>query len=103
MTAPEAIAVHFPGIVIDAIPPKPAAPFNVRGMRFSPSDFTTHGYTKGCQGCMNLQLGSQVRRPHREQCLKIIEECLMEIEVGRNRKDRESARHEEELTHKLQT
>ena len=64
----------------------PDTSVTVRRMRLEPRDFQVHSYTAGCQGCVHLQRNAGTRRPHTEACRKIMEECMVTTEEGRQRK-----------------
>ena len=71
---------------------EPAIP---RRMRIKPSDLQTHGYTIGCPGCEAVQLGTDLRRNHTEDCRVRIEGKVRETEEGQGRMDRAKARLDE--------
>ena len=50
-----------------------------------PEDFQTFGYTVGCPGCDQLQMGGSVRRNHTDACRNRIETELDKTEVGKDR------------------
>ena len=53
--------------------------------KLNPGDFTRHGYTVGCPGCEQLQLGSPVRKNHTEACRKRMETELSKTSDGQER------------------
>ena len=44
------------------------APMVPRRARLKPEDFEKFGYTVGCPGCDQLQIGGSTRRNHNEAC-----------------------------------
>ena len=83
-------------------PPDAADLPHVRRMRLDKGDFIDHGYTAGCGGCIALQRGLGVSRNHTEQCRSRMEKAVEKSDVGRARKERVEARHEDRLTHELE-
>ena len=59
-----------------------------RRTRLTPDDFQTFGYTVGCQGCEQLQVGSPLRRNHSQACRDRIEMELSKTDQGKDRLDR---------------
>ena len=57
----------------------------LRRAKLNPGDFTRHGYTVGCPGCEQLQLGSPVRKNHTEACRKRMETELSKTSEGQER------------------
>ena len=91
------------GIVAhDELPPEVGTSTPRRRMRLAPSDFLIHGYTAGCAGCVDLRRKMGLSKNHSESCRLRMEECLAATAEGRSRKERESARREEEPTRALE-
>ena len=67
----------------------PAIP---RRMRINPADVVKYGFTIGCQGCEAVQLGSDVRRNHSDECRSRIEKEIEETEGGKKRLQRAKGR-----------
>ena len=63
-----------------------------RRAKLTPGDFAQHGYTVGCPGCEQLQLGSSVRRSHTEECRKRIESELIQTSDGQEQLGRAKGR-----------
>lgn len=100
-TLPDRIAIE-PGVVAhDDLPPEPEVTVTRRRMRLAPEDFSRHGYTAGCPGCIALRRKAPSKN-HSESCRKRMEECLGETAEGRNRKEKEASRKEQELTEALE-
>ena len=59
-----------------------------RRMRLNPDDFTAHGFTDGCRGCIWLQDQVGIRPGHSEACRKNMEEVIKEAAGGQERIDR---------------
>ena len=57
------------------------APMVPRRARLKPEDFDKLGYTIGCPGCDQLQIGGPARRNHNEVCRDRIEAELMKSEL----------------------
>ena len=90
------------GVGHDKLPPEFDTSTPRRRMRLAPSDFLIHGYTAGCAGCVNLRRKKGPGKNHSESCRLRMEECLAASAEGSSRKERESARREEELTKALE-
>ena len=56
-----------------------------RRARLKPEDFQTFGYTVGCPGCDQLQVGGPVRRNHSDICRDRIEAELSKTDTGKDR------------------
>ena len=67
-----------------------------RRARLQPGDFQNVGYTVGCLGCDQFQIGGSTRRNHIEECRNRIEAELNNTDLGKDRlgkaKDRLDAR-----------
>ncbi len=61
------------------------APMVPRLARLKPEDFQEFGYTVGCPGCDQLQIGGSLRRNHTDACRDRIEAELDKTEVGTDR------------------
>ena len=84
------------------LPPMPDVQVKTRRLRLLPRDFQVHGYTGGCPGCVHIRRGSiGPSRNHTVECRARIEGELDKSAEGRSRKERETARREEELTQRL--
>jgi hypothetical protein len=59
-----------------------------RRVKFRQEDFIEFGYTAGCPGCESLQLESNVRRGHNEECGKRMEEALSKTDRGKDKLER---------------
>ena len=69
-----------------------------RRLMLHPRDFEKHGFTAGCPGCIALKAGKQSRGGrHSEKCRERIEKELMKTPEGRERKERERLRREQEF------
>ena len=63
--------------------PNPAAaPMMPRRIRLRQEDFIEYGYTVGCPECKSIQLDSNVRRGHNEECRARMEEELSKSDRG---------------------
>ena len=60
--------------------------------KLNPGDFARHGYTVGCPGCEQLQLGSSIFRNHTEDCRERIESELANTSDGQERLGRAKER-----------
>ena len=84
-STPVGVRIHSPA----AHNPNPgAAPTVPRRTRLKPEDFIEHGYTIGCAGCEQLQLKSEVRRNHSDQCRLRLELEMAKSSSGQERLDR---------------
>ena len=61
------------------------APMVPRRARLKPEDFQAFGYTVGCPGCDQLQIGGTIRRNHNDVCRDRIEAELIKTDVGKDR------------------
>ena len=61
------------------------APMIPRRARLKPEDFPELGYTVGCAGCDQLQIGGNVRCNHSEACRSRMEAELQKSERGKDR------------------
>ena len=61
------------------------APMVPRKARLKPEDFQTFGYTIGCPGCHQLQIGRPVMRNHNDICRDRIEAELNKTDSGKHR------------------
>ena len=70
-----------------------------RRMNLVQADFERFGWTPGCPACTHPRRGgdSRKRHPHSEVCRERIEKAILSTPEGQARKDRETARREEEL------
>ena len=59
-----------------------------RRLKLRKKDFIGHGYTIGCPGCESIQLSSNVRRGHNEECRSRMEKELSETDRAVRAKDR---------------
>ena len=71
-----------------SMPNPAAAPILPRRMKLRQEDFIDHGYTIGCPGCESIQLGSNVRRGHSEECRSRMERELINSDRAVRAKDR---------------
>ena len=69
------IEIRMPMVGTPASVPEMPQPIPRRA-KLNPGDFARHGYTVGCPGCQQLQLGSSIRRNHTEECRRRIESEL---------------------------
>ena len=65
-----------------------AAPIMPRRMKLRQEDSIDHGYTIGCPGCESIQLDSNVRRGHNEECRSRMEKELSKTDRAVRAKDR---------------
>jgi len=65
-----------------------ATPIMPRRMKLRQEDFIDHGYTIGCPGCESIQLESNVRRGHNEECRSRMEKELSKSDRAVRAKDR---------------
>ena len=73
------------------------APMVPRRARLKPEDFQTFGYTVGCPGCDQLQIGGPVRRNHNDICRDRIEAELSKTGTGKDRLGRAKDRLDAEI------
>ena len=63
-----------PHTAAPSIPNQAVAPMMPRRIRLRQEDFVEYAYTVGCPGCKSIQLESNVRRGHNEECRARMEE-----------------------------
>ena len=68
-----------------------------RRARLKPEDFQELGYTVGCPGCDQLQIGGSIRRNHNDVCRDRIEAALSKTEHGKDRLGRAQDRLDTKL------
>ena len=68
-----------------------------RRARLKPEDFEQFGYTIGCPGCDQLQIGGSLRRNHTDVCRDRIEAALSTTEHGNDRLGRAQDRLDAKL------
>jgi hypothetical protein len=73
------------------------APMVPRRARLKPEDFVQFGYTVGCPGCDQLQIGGSLRRNHTDVCRDRIETALSTTEHGKDRLGRAQDRLDAKL------
>ena len=73
------------------------APMVPRRARLKPEDFEKFGYTVGCPGCDQLQIGGSARIIHNEVCRDRIEAELMKTESGKDRVDKAKDRSDAKI------
>ena len=61
-----------------------AAPMMPRRARLQPGDFQNFGYTVGCPGCDQFQIGGSTRRSRTEECRNRIEGELKNTDLGKD-------------------
>ena len=76
-----------------SIPNPAAAPVMPRRIRLRQEDFVEYGYTAGCPGCESIQLGSNVRREHNEECRSSMEEELSKTDRDKEMSGRTTYHH----------
>ena len=86
-----------PHTAATSIPNTEAAPTMPRRIRLRPEDFVAHGYTIGCPGCESIQLESNVRRGHNEECRARMEEELSKTNRGKEMIGRAKDRIDEKV------
>ena len=62
-----------------------------RRTKLKPSDFERHGFTVGCLGFEQIQLGFLNRKNHTEACRKRMEDELSKASDGQDRLERAKA------------
>ena len=72
-------------------------PMVPRRARLTPGDFQEFGYTVGCPGCDQLQIGGSLRRNHTDDCRDRIEAALSTTEHGKDRLGRAQDRLDAKL------
>jgi len=85
------IEVRMPTVSTPASVPEMPQPIPRRA-KLNPGDFARHGYTVGCPGYQQLQLGSSIRRNHTEECRRRIESELDKTSDGQERLGRAKER-----------
>ena len=80
-----------------SIPNTVAAPMMPRRTRLRQEDFKEYGYTVGCPGCESIQLESNVRRGHNDECRARMEEELSNTDRGKEIMGRTKDRIDEKV------
>ena len=68
---------------------------------FKRKDFVEHGFTGGCEGCNRLRDKRQAR-PHTEECVERMKECLKSSAEGRERLRDAEDRNLEEMARQVE-
>ena len=99
---PDKITTEPSPVVTDGLPEMPEVTAKSRRMRLVPQDFQLYGYTGGCPGCIHLRRGGGGQsRNHTQECRDRLEKEIEKTAAGRARKEKETARKEDELTKRL--